>query len=94
VQKTVTSFYEALQAGQIAATTPGATPAADAVLAAAGFKDKGGQDPNIPAPAIAQAPAPQAQAPAPAVPQDMPELQQADGAQQGIETPVNDGSII
>lgn len=95
MQKAVTAMYEALQAAQIVATVPNVTPVADALLAGAGFKDQGGQDPDIPAPSGALpamtpqsahgdyvgAPATSTAPPAPA-----PQLQQADGAQQGIET--------
>src|SRR3546814_10816395 len=48
----VTAFYEALQAGQVAATVPHVAPIADQILAGAGFKDQGGQDPNLQQPAI------------------------------------------
>lgn len=96
VQKTVTSLYEALQAAQIVATVPGVTPTADALMAGAGFKDKGGQDPQIPgptgnAPALAPPAAASMQPQPPASMAPPPELQQADGAQAGIETAVNDG---
>lgn len=94
VRSGVTAAYEALQAAQIVATVPNVTPIADAVLAGAGYEDKGGQDPNIPAPAGAlPAMTPQSAhgdyvgAPAGG------ELQQADGAQQGIETARADGII-
>lgn len=73
------AFYEALQAAQIVATVPGTAPVADVMLQGGGFKQQGGQDPQIPQPA----------APMPAV--VPPELQQADGALQGIETNRNDG---
>jgi len=49
--KRVESMYSALQAAQIVALTPGVAPVADTIAAGAGFKDQGGQDPNIPAPA-------------------------------------------
>jgi hypothetical protein len=100
VQKGVTAAYEALQAAQIVATVPGVTPVADAILAGAGYIDQNGQDPDIPGPTGAL-PAMTAQPqhgsyigeaagggmPAP------PELQQADGAQAGIETMAPDGVI-
>lgn len=85
--------YQAIQAGGVVAANPGLAPVADAVMAGAGWKDENGQDPNIPQPAQA-APVDPAMAPAvaeaAAPPQDLPvapELQQADGAQAGIETP-------
>lgn len=80
----VTAMYTAMQAGQIIATVPGVAPVADAILQGAGYQDKNGQDANIPAP-VAPAPA--------AMPQELPQLQQTDGAQAGIETPANDGVI-
>lgn len=89
VQTGVTAAYEALQAAQIVAQVPGVTPVADAIMAGAGYKDQGGQDPNLPAaaaPAPAALPAP-VQSPVPVAADQMPELQQADGAQAGIETP-------
>lgn len=82
--------YQAIQAGGVVAANPGLAPVADAVLAGAGYRDENGQDPNIPQPDPAMAPA-VAEAAAP--PQDLPvapELQQADGAQAGIETPAID----
>lgn len=80
--------YQAIQAAQVIAVNPGATPVADAVLAGAGWKDMQGQDPNIPQPAAAAMPVQPQQPTAPA-----PELLQADGAMQGIETPAADGVI-
>ncbi len=85
LQTTVTAFYEALQAAGIISTVPGVTPPADAILAAAGFKDQGGEDPNIPEPS-GVLPA--------MVPQSahgdyvggIPDAQQADGVSSGIET--------
>jgi hypothetical protein len=50
VQAGVTAAYEALQAAQIVATVPNVTPVADAILAGAGYKDQGGEDPNLPPP--------------------------------------------
>jgi peroxiredoxin family protein len=82
----VTAAYQAMQAAQIVSTVPGVTPVADAILAGAGYVDGQGQDPNLPAPgpgAMAALPAPGMQPP--------PELLQADGAMQGIETPASDG---
>lgn len=79
----VTAMYEALQSGQIVASIPGVAPVADAILQGAGYKDQpGGQNPQIPDAAVQ---------PAVEVPQPLPELRQADGAQAGIETMANDG---
>ena len=77
----VTAMYEAMQAGQIVASMPGVAPVADEILKGAGYQPQdGGQDPNIPeAQQVMQAP------------QALPQLQQAGGAQQGIETMGNDG---
>lgn len=72
--------YQAMQGAAIIGTNPAVAPTADAILAGAGYVDQGGGDPNIPAPAAA--------APMQSEPMPMPpELQQADGAMQGIETP-------
>jgi hypothetical protein len=76
------TLYQAIQAGQIVAQVPGVAPVADEIARGAGFKDQGGQDPNIPAPQVQQLAAPVQQA---------PELLQSDGAMQGIETPQADG---
>lgn len=88
VETLTQSLYQALQAAQIVATVPGVAPVADEIAKGAGFQDAGGVDPNIPAPAMPQMQPmpPQEQPMAPP-----PELQQADGAMQGIETPANDG---
>ncbi len=77
----ITALYTALQAGQVVATVPGVGPVADEIAKAAGFQDAGGIDPNIPAAQI-QPPM-----------QPVPELQQTDGAEQGIETVRPDGVI-
>lgn len=88
VREGVTAAYEALQAGQIVASVPGTTPVADAILAGAGYEDKGGNAPDIPAPANAPAlPMAGAQPPTLPAPDSNQELQQADGAATGIETP-------
>jgi hypothetical protein len=94
IEMGVKAAYEALQAAQIVSTIPNVTPVADAILAGAGYEDKGGADPNIPAPAGAlpgMKPQPKdgvfiGDGAAPP-----PELQQADGAAAGIETLPNDG---
>lgn len=91
----VKAAYEALQGAQIVGTVPGITPVADAILAGAGYVDNHGTDPNIPeaanpqpvVPADLQAQQAMQQAGATAPP---PDLQQADGMDQGIETPQND----
>jgi len=82
--------YQAIQAGGAVAANPGLAPVADAIMSGAGWKDQNGEDPNIPQPAQAAPQDPAAVAEAAAPPQGMPvapELQQADGAQAGIETP-------
>lgn len=73
------TLYQSLQAGQVAATVPGVAPVADEIARAAGFKDQGGQDPNIPAPTQAMPMQPP------------PDLMQSDGAAQGIQTQAADG---
>ena len=90
VEKGVRAAYQALQAGQIVGQMPGTAAVADAILAGAGYVDKGGTDPNLPAPDMAIAPELPLAQPAPG---QLPELQQADGAAAGIETPVADGII-
>lgn len=97
--------YQALQGAGILAASPGAAPTADSILAGAGYVDRGGQDPNIPQPA-GTPPISADMGGAPPLPVDEqefmepeqgampppPELQQADGADAGIETPsINDG---
>lgn len=85
VELGVKAAYQALQAAQIVGQMPGVTPVADAILAGAGYDDKGG----------APAPIPETGEPAMLPPeqamQPIPELQQADGAMQGIETAAPDG---
>jgi hypothetical protein len=98
VQKGVTAAYEALQAAQIVATVPNVTPVADAILAGAGYQDQGGQDPNLPAP-TGELPAMTPRSDhgdyiGAAAGGPMPELQQADGAQAGIETPSGADGVI
>lgn len=88
--KRVDSMFASLQAAQIVATTPNVAPVADTIAAGAGFKDQGGQDPNLPQPAV-QAPPQQpiepqmassdTPAPVDAQPQGL------EGVHQGIETP-------
>lgn len=51
VAKMVTAFYSAIQAGQAVASVPSIAAIADQVLASSGYRDQGGEDPNIPAPA-------------------------------------------
>jgi hypothetical protein len=84
ITQRVNGLLTALQAAQIVAVTPAVAPVADVIAQGAGFKDHGGQDPNIPAAAQPTAPtylgnspdaAPQEQAqPAPMQP---PGMQQA-----------------
>jgi hypothetical protein len=82
--KRLESLYMSAQAAQVLAMAPQITPVADELLKSAGFKDMNGGGVIDPASLPAQAP----QAPTP-----FPELQQADGAMQGIETPAADGLI-
>lgn len=82
----VTAMYEALQSGQIVASIPGVAPVADEILRGAGYQEvPGGQDPNIPVTQQQQGGQQQVT--------PLPPLQQADGAQQGIETMRNDGVL-
>jgi hypothetical protein len=104
VGRNITSIYEAAQAAQVAVQMPGAMPVADQLLASAGFVDESGEGTGavVPQgmPALPQA-EPSGQIPdasrqlpegAPTV-DPLPELQQADGAQSGIETVRPDGVI-
>lgn len=89
VEQGVRAAYQALQAAQIVGQMPGVTPVADAILAGAGYEDKGG----------APAPIPETGQPAMLPPpeqlqQTIPEPQQADGAMTGIETPTGADGII
>jgi len=77
----LTAIYEAAQAAQVAVTIPHVMPVADQLLKSAGFVDQDGG-------AVAQVPS-MAQA-VPQVPA-LPALQQADGAQTGIQTMAPDG---
>lgn len=96
----VESMFSALQAAQVVALTPGVAPIADVIAAGAGFQDQGGQDPNLPAPAVAT---PMPTSPAQAMPVDPQQGQQPgadpaaaaamsatglEGMQQGMQTPV------
>jgi hypothetical protein len=87
IEKGVRAAYQAIQAGQIVGQMPGVTPVADAILAGAGYEDKGGTPAPIPE-AEGVMPMPEQQPM-----QQIPELQQADGAMQGIETAAADGLI-
>lgn len=98
VELGVKAAYEALQAAQIVTTIPGTTPAADAILAGAGYQQQGGDGVDIPTPeqqAVVQQEIDQMAGaqPRPVDPRQMelPELQQADGVAAGIETPAPDG---
>jgi len=51
VQTGVQAAYAAMQAGQVIAAVPAVAPLADEVMAGAGYRDAGGQDPNFPVPA-------------------------------------------
>jgi hypothetical protein len=84
VTKKLEGLYMSAQAAQVLAMAPQITPVADELLKSVGFKDMNGGgviDPN----AMPAHPMPMEQ------PQAMPELQQADGAMAGIETPMADG---
>lgn len=85
--KLVEGMYAALQAAQVVVANPTAAPVGDVIAQGAGFKDQGGQDPNIPQPAMQM---PQLQAPQNAMPE---QPMMADGMNQGIETPQADGVI-
>ena len=54
----VESMFSALQAAQIVAMTPNVAPVADTVMQGAGFKDQGGEDPNLPQPKVPAMPQP------------------------------------
>lgn len=82
--KRLEALYMAAQGAQVLAMAPQITPVADELLKSAGFVDMGGAgviEPNAGPPQMQQMsqPAPE--------PRPMPELQQADGAMAGIETP-------
>lgn len=82
VELGVKAAFQALQGAQIVGQMPGVTPVADAILAGAGYEDKGGNPAPIPETGQPAMLPPPEQASAP-----IPELQQADGAMTGIETP-------
>lgn len=85
--KRLEALYMAAQGAQVLALAPQITPVADELLKSAGFVDMGGQgviDPNAVPQQMQQMQQPQEAQP-------MPELQQADGAMTGIQTPAPDG---
>jgi hypothetical protein len=90
LQSMVVAIYTAMQAGQVIATMPEATPAGDQVLQGAGYNDMGGEG-------LSMNDAPALQAAAATVPPgglDMPavaDARQSDGAAKGVETPRADG---
>jgi hypothetical protein len=84
VTKKLEGLYMSAQAAQVLAMAPQITPVADELLKSVGFKDMNGGGVIDPSAMPAQ-PMPMDQ------PQSMPELQQADGAMAGIETPMADG---
>lgn len=90
--KRLEALYMAAQGAQVLALAPQITPVADELLKSAGFVDMGGAgviDPNaVPQMQQMAQPIPEP-APEEAVP--MPELQQADGAMAGSQTPAADG---
>ncbi len=89
----ITALYEAAQAAQVLTAAAGAAPVADELLKSAGFVDEDAPQ-GVIDPAVIP---PQAAQPMPVepegVPSPPPELQQADGALAGIETPGADGVI-
>lgn len=58
IETLTNSMFAALQAAQIVAITPAVAPIGDSIMAGAGFKDQGGQDPNLPVPPQGAAGAP------------------------------------
>jgi len=79
----VTALYESAQAAAVLAQSPALTPIADSILASAGYRDESGSPDTI---GEGQPPVPSAPVARP------PALQQADGAQAGIETARPDGA--
>lgn len=93
--KRLESLYMSAQAAQVLAMAPQITPVADELLKSAGFKDMGGAgviDPGAMPQQPMQQPMPQPMQDQMQPEQPFPELQQADGAMQGIETPMADGT--
>lgn len=84
----LTALYEAAQAAQVLATAPGITPIADELLKSSGVKDMSATPVLDNMPAAPALPEPAMDAPAGPM---QTELQQADGLQQGIQTPAADG---
>jgi len=100
ISQRIQSMYEALQAGQIVSAVPAAAPVADAIMKGAGFNkpaDLEAQaaqvEPQMQEPPqqemIEQPQEPAQQEMQEAVPQQLASA--AQGLQQGIETPQNDG---
>lgn len=91
----IDGMFAALQAAQIVAITPQVAPIGDAITKGAGFKDMGGDDPNIPTPPGGAAPQPgqPPQAPQGAVPIGDPGPQQmpTDNPASAQPTPPMDG---
>jgi hypothetical protein len=88
----ITLLYEAAQAAQVLVQAPGAAPVADELVKSVGFVGAAtGAEPVIDAEVPQRQPTqdPMMQEPQ----QPLPELQQADGAQAGIETPGADGAM-
>ena len=81
----------ALQAAQIVALTPGVAPVADTIAAGAGFKDQGGEDPQIPA---AAAPAQPAAPVPPAQPEPAPAAEPMPGEEQPPMPPADAGPAM
>lgn len=91
--KRLEALYMSAQGAQVLLQAPGAMPIADELLKSAGFKDASG-GPTLDQAVMPEQPA-QPQLPPPqGGPADVPpELQQADGAMTGIETPRADGVL-
>ena len=85
----VNAMNTALQAAQIVALTPGVAPVADTIAAGAGFKDQGGEDPQIPA-AAAQP----AETIPPAQPEPAPAAEPMPGEEQQPMPPADAGAAM
>jgi hypothetical protein len=94
--KRLETIYMAAQAAQVAVQVPGAMPVADQLLASVGFVDESGQGTGAIVPPMPQELPPELppmDQPAQMADQ-IPELQQADGAQAGIQTPTGSDGVI
>jgi hypothetical protein len=85
-------MYEAAQLAAIIGAAPAITPIADEALKSAGYVEPPGGTPQVLGPGVQQQTGPGMSGPG--VPQPaIPVLQQADGAQRGIETARPDGGV-